>query len=286
MSWIILEGLDRTGKTSVAELYKQRGYHIYHFNAPDKKYLEPGYVGPSYFEEIMELYVQLSGQDIVFDRSIYGELVWPKVYNRTPLLDEEEIQELMEMENQNLCQHIVMYDKNVKAHWQRCVANNEPLEQPQFNLARKLFFEVADKYGFGKKTIQDFGIHPGQLVGGDEGAGETQEIGQADNAANNDTSTQNIQQKANGKNSGQDSADRDAKARLEKANAINKVLSSKIINKRGEVYQGVEDEIRSFLEDRMAQLLGSEPSGFTAEEVQVLKLYVKRLKTLEEEKRK
>ena len=28
MSWIILEGLDRTGKSTVAELYKEKGFEV------------------------------------------------------------------------------------------------------------------------------------------------------------------------------------------------------------------------------------------------------------------
>ena len=281
MSWIILEGLDRSGKSSVANLYKQRGYEIFHFSAPDKKYKDPMYAGPSYFEDMMELYVQLSGRDVVFDRSIYGELVWPKVYNRDPLLDEDEIKELQEIELQNLCQHIVMYDKNVKAHWQRCEQNNEPLDKAQFNLARKLFFEVADKYGFGKKTIEDFGIHPGQLV---ESGDEATEVGGSDDGNPVDTDAQSGQQKTMRQDPRSNASDRGAKARLEKANAINKILSSKIINKKGDIYEEVEKDIRFFLEDRMTELLGGEPNGFSTNEVKTLKLFVKRLMEKERSK--
>ena len=286
MSWIILEGLDRTGKSSVAKLYEQRGFRLFHFSAPDDKYTDPDYVGPSYFEDMMELYVQLSGQDIVFDRSIYGELVWPQVYGRDALLAEEEIEELLEMENQNLCQHILMYDKNVKAHWDRCVKNNEPLDQAQFNLARKLFFEMADKYGFGKKTISDFGIHPGQEI---EGSNEIDTDGNGNSTTKNESANSSVggrSAKNTGKK-GRDANQKDtAKQRLDRANAIDKVLSTKIVKNKGKAFEEVESEIRSFLEDRMAELLGGTPVGFTQEEVSILKLYVKRLKKLEQEKRK
>ena len=46
--WIILEGLDRTGKSSVADYYRQQGYEVVHMSAPDKKYSQSGYTGPSY----------------------------------------------------------------------------------------------------------------------------------------------------------------------------------------------------------------------------------------------
>jgi len=91
MAWIFIEGLDRTGKTTVSELYKKQGYEVVHFSAPSKKYKVAGYAGPSYIDDIMEMYLSLDGKDVVFDRSSYGELVWPKVYGREPELNLEDL---------------------------------------------------------------------------------------------------------------------------------------------------------------------------------------------------
>jgi hypothetical protein len=85
MSFVIIEGLDRTAKSTLANMYVQKGYKLIHFSAPDKKYSESGYSGPSYLEDLIEMMVSLSGQDVVFDRSHYGELIWPYVYGRRPL---------------------------------------------------------------------------------------------------------------------------------------------------------------------------------------------------------
>jgi hypothetical protein len=285
VSWIILEGLDRTGKSSVAKLYKSKGFEVIHFSAPDKKYTHHDYVGPSYFEDIMDMYMQLSGKDIVFDRSIYGELVWPEIYGRDPLLSEEEVEELLAIEHNNFTQHVMLYDQNVKGHWERCVANNEPLTQDQFHKARKLFFEVADRYGFGKKTIMDFKIFPEKTGSSEEESDSKRERGAADE--NNTSSAGDSRQEdfsEGGKANRGHSVD--PKRKLEKANAIDKVLSSRIIRNKGDIYEELESDIRLFLEDRMSDLLGEETKGLTGDEVKILKLYVQRLKKLEQEKRK
>ena len=86
--FLILEGIDRTGKSTVAKYYKAQGYEIVHLGAPDKKYTEPGYEGPSYFDDMYKMYSSYHGMDVVFDRSPYGELIWSAVYGREPLLTE------------------------------------------------------------------------------------------------------------------------------------------------------------------------------------------------------
>ena len=94
MAWIILEGLDRTGKSTVAELYKRQGYEVVHMSAPNKKFTQPGYTGPSYLDEMIDIYMKYSHKDVCFDRSPYGETVWPFVYGRKAQLSEEEIESL------------------------------------------------------------------------------------------------------------------------------------------------------------------------------------------------
>ena len=102
MSWIILEGIDRSGKSSVANLYKAKGFELIHMDAPDKKYIEKGYAGPSYVDDMMEMYLSYDNKDVIFDRSIYGECIWPHVYGRDPMLSEDDFEMLREFEDRKI----------------------------------------------------------------------------------------------------------------------------------------------------------------------------------------
>src|ERR1700677_2946033 len=113
MAWIILEGLDRTGKSTVAELYKRSGYEVVHMSAPNKKYMEPGYTGPSYLDEIVDLYMRYALRDVVFARSPYGEFIWPFVYGRKPQLNKDDIEILQDIEVQNMVERYLLYDPSI-----------------------------------------------------------------------------------------------------------------------------------------------------------------------------
>jgi len=39
MAWIVIEGIDRSFKSSAAKLYEAKGFKVIHFSAPDKKIL-------------------------------------------------------------------------------------------------------------------------------------------------------------------------------------------------------------------------------------------------------
>ena len=58
MSLICLEGLDKTGKSTIAALYADLGYATIHMSAPDKKFNDPKYIGATYFDE-MEKYTKI-----------------------------------------------------------------------------------------------------------------------------------------------------------------------------------------------------------------------------------
>jgi len=77
MSLIILEGIDRTGKTSVAQMFEKQGFELLHISAPPKDTTPDQYVG-----EWVDLLTGIQGRNVVLDRSHYGELVWPQIYNR------------------------------------------------------------------------------------------------------------------------------------------------------------------------------------------------------------
>ena len=138
--WILIEGLDRSGKSSLSKHYKDQGYEVVHMEAPDKKYFRDDYSGESYLEEVVRMYSEYDGKDVVFDRTVYGELVWPNIFGRVALLNEEDLEYLAMMERNNEASKILMYDANTDAHWQRCVDNNEPLTRQQFGRAN-VFYE-------------------------------------------------------------------------------------------------------------------------------------------------
>jgi len=283
MAWIILEGLDRSGKSSVAEYYKSQGYHYVHMNAPDKKYSSDGYAGPGYIDEMVELYTSCDGRDVVFDRSIYGEKVWPAVFGRTSQLSYEDFEVLEDFERQNETQYILMWDPNFDEHWARCVKDREPLKRHQFNHAVAMY-ERLENYGFIKKNLSEFA--------------EVQEFLNRRKSENTDksspTSEKSIRDaKKNTPSTGECSITSEQvlsgmatqQIKLEKANAINSLLNSRIIKKRGPIFDPLEKDLRDFLNNKLDDIFGnSKEDDFTEQEIQVLKLYAARI--LEKHKEK
>ena len=286
MSWIILEGLDKTGKSSVAEAYKKQGYEVYHMRAPSKDFTKDGYTGPSYLDELIELYIEFDGRDVIFDRSAYGELVWPTVYGRKGLLLDEDFEILKEFEDKNDTQRFLMIDPNKEAHWQRCVDNKEPLNSHQFRQASILFNRLAHGHNFIPRELNDFkdligeaekrpdDSKPEDVVNPPQEVVETKP--KDDNPtvkADNRPETKEIVEKSD-----------DPIVRLERANAINKILSSKIIRIKGPMFEDLETEVRGFLKNRLSTLLGEEQEdNFSKEEVEILKVFVNQLKNRQKE---
>lgn len=274
MAWIILEGIDRTGKSSVCELYRKQGYEVFHFKAPDKKYADPGYAGPSYVDEILDLYMQFDNKDVVFDRSIYGEVVWPHVYGRKSMLTEDDIDMLREFEDRNSTSRILMVDPNTAAHWQRCVDNKEPLNQHQFKIAGSLFNKMAHKYGFIPRQLNDF--IPTKTETEDNNQDSTFNKHKEENkekesspvvavrAVNTDNiSTQNVELE-----------------KLDKANAIKDVLSKRLIKQKGGAFDKLEEDIKVFLKNQLSNIFSEKPSqvSLSEDEITVLKVFCQRLK--------
>lgn len=273
MAWIILEGLDRTGKSTVAELYKRSGYEVVHFNAPDKKYLNPDYSGPSYLDEIVDLYMKYNGKDVVFDRSVYGEFVWPFVYNRKSQLTKEDLEVLQDFESQNMVERYLLYDAGIEAHWKRCVDNKEPLTRAQFNQANVFFDKMARTFNFEKKQLSDFGALQKSVTVDLSQNEPVRAVEQAVPAATvaipapKPTETEK------------------AVFKLETANAINDILSKRIIKSKGTAYDALEKEVRDFLGHKLSTIFGEDKSEFSQDEVQILKIYVKQLKQKLESKK-
>jgi hypothetical protein len=277
--FVICEGIDRSGKSTLAELYKAQGYEVVHMSAPDKKYNEPGYAGPSYLDDLLDMLMQYDGKDVFWDRSWFGELIWPHVYGRKPMLSEDDIEVLQEFEERNQVSRILMVDPDQVGHWKRCVDNKEPLTQAQFRLAGSLYTKLAHKYNFVPKQLSDYSDKfTKSKTENTQSVGDTntnKRAPQAESLGKDEIHSSSISASVNKtlheKGSGLE--------KLEKANAISAVLSKRLIKQRGDSFDELEGEITDFLKGRLEELLGgSKPKqSFLSEtEVQVLKLLAQR----------
>lgn len=271
MAIVILEGLDRTGKSTVAAYFESKGYQLIHMSAPDKALTQPGYTGPSYLDQMVDMLQKGAVNDIVLDRSHYGELVWPQIYGRKALLNEEDFEVLREIEESIGVKRILMHDKDAEAHWQRCVDNEEPLTKAQFVRARSIYSSMGQKYGFESVTlpafIKEFDLDPATIEPAvSDGPSDAVEPGQSP-------------VKAKG---GKPGAARpkvlDQRQLLEKANAINSVLEKPILKQKGLLYDELETDIRNFLNTKLAEIFGKNTSNesFTKDEIVFLKSLIKR----------
>jgi thymidylate kinase len=263
--FVIIDGLDRTGKSTVAELYKTQGFEVVHMSAPDKKYTKPGYTGPSYLDDMVEMLISYSGRNVVFDRSVYGELVWPYVYGRAPLLSNEDLSILREIEADNGAEYYMMHDPEVENHWKRCVENNEPLTPSQFRSASDLFNSVAGQYGFIKRVLKDFK--------------ELDKTPEPEKEVKPTVEDKTVEVKMQQEKDPSLEFSPEQK-RLMQANAINDVLSGRIIKKKGDFYDAVESKIRTFLNGELSSLIGMnvDPQVFTPDEILFLKTLIKQAK--------
>lgn len=253
MALIILEGLDRTGKSTVAQYYSTLGYELIHLSAPPK-----GMSSDQYMQEMADLISSASTKDVVLDRSHYGELVWSQVYGRASLLSDDDIVSLREIEEVVGTHRIMMHDPNIEAHWKRCVENNEPLDKSQFVKARNLYSHMTQKYGFEPMTLPQFiKINP-----------EADSNSKQNMSATDSTDTSSEQPK---------SAKTPEQIKLEKANAINDILSKRILKQKGDMYEDLEKDIRDFLNSKLGRLFGEKTDlSLTSEEIKFYKAMYKK----------
>lgn len=283
MAIIILEGLDRTGKSSVAKEFQKQGFELVHMSAPAKELSAPGYTGPSYLDQMVDMLQSFATKDVVLDRSHYGELIWPKVYDRKPHLTEEDMEILRELEQVAGVRRILMMDPNVEAHWQRCVDNKEPLTKAQFLRARSLYSSMAHKYEFEVMSLPKFLENIGRpedaanLVNNPQKPDPNVETTTTTTTDGNSTTVTTVTAPKAKKQSEME--------KLETANAINDVLSKRLLKSKGLVYDALENDIRGFLKDKLGRIFG-ENSGtsFSEDEVKILKLFCDRLKEKETKK--
>ena len=147
---IILEGLDKTGKSTVAEHFrKEKRFEYIHMTAPAKWHTRD-----SYYTEMLHLIASTAGKNVVIDRSWYGELVWPSIFCRTPLLSFSDVQDLSAIArivHKDQLEAIYMYDPDRDAHLARIAKFKEP--SYDFNFARSLYDNAT--YSFQRLTFQE-----------------------------------------------------------------------------------------------------------------------------------
>ncbi len=263
MALVLLEGLDRTGKTTVAEFFESKGYEVVHLKAPGKEF----HAGNTYLDAMVDLLQRGASRDLVIDRTHYGELVWPQVYGRKPLLGDDDYEILREIEESIGVKRILMHDPNAEAHWQRCVDNKEPLTKAQFARARSIYATMGQQYGFESVTLpafcKEFGI--------DESTLAKQEP--LSPAASNETVSQT--KSVAGKNS----KPVDQRQLLEKANAINDILEKRILKKGGTLYDELEIDVRTYLNGKLAAIFGNTEDKplLSADEIAFFKAMYKRV---------
>jgi thymidylate kinase len=292
MAWILVEGLDRSGKSSVAEYYRKKGYTVVHMEAPSKKYYQDNYAGESYLEELVRMYTKYDGQNVLFDRTIYGELVWPNIYGRQALLEAEDIEYLAQMENNNAPEKILMFDTNTEAHWQRCVDNNEPLTRQQFGRASIFYDRLTREYGFKKKQLTDFPEIMQKAQGTSEqkptSSNSSTKEGLRGNDGNTNSAKSSSQVSAMGEHVGNNGSTSVASQhslpnfddKLELANTIREILQGKILRKKGGSYDHLEKDIKDFLQKKLEEVFVGKPTehSFSEDEIAVLKVFAKRVK--------
>ena len=278
MAWVLLEGIDRTGKTTVADIYKSKGYETVHMTAPSKKYKDPGYAGPSYLDDMLEMYMKYDNKDVIFDRTVYGEAVWPHVYGREPMLTEDDIEILQDFESRNSAQRILMIDSDAAAHWKRCVYNKEPLNNNQFRTASALFNKMAHKYNFLPRELKDY-----KDVKAADNKSDSAVDKQEAAVAKGQTETPSPSPSPNTLKLVTQSQEETELSKLEKANAIRDVLSKQLLKQKGGAFDTLEKDIKNFLKQQLSSIFKESQSqvSLTGEEISVLKIFCQRLKEKE-----
>lgn len=117
---ILLEGLDRTGKTTLANAIAER------LQAPVIHKSQPA--NDWYLEYVAPLGGHRHGLDLVLDRWHWGELVWPAVFGRDSImtpLDFRYVDGVMT----KLGGVVVLGTGDFDTLWQDAVANDEPAVQ-------------------------------------------------------------------------------------------------------------------------------------------------------------
>lgn len=151
MSLILLEGMDKVGKSTVAQHFVDQGYEYVHMSAPAK-----GHTHATYLVEMLGIISNTANKNVIVDRSWHGELIWPSVYGRESLLSQSDVL-LLNMISQTLhnqdVKYYYMYDDNKKTHKARLRKFKEP--SYDYDMVYNLYEDVMGDYMFEFLTFQD-----------------------------------------------------------------------------------------------------------------------------------
>ncbi len=108
---IIIEGIDGTGKTTLAKkLIKEFPNHEY-IHETNKTVYSDEYIKKYY----------LSNKKIIFDRSIIGEVVWPKIFNRKAQLSALQLQTIFSRMKKTVVIRLTRHLRDIKKTYiERC----------------------------------------------------------------------------------------------------------------------------------------------------------------------
>lgn len=148
---VLLEGMDKVGKSTVASYYcKQYNCQYIHMSAPAS-----GTTKDEYILQMVDIIAGTHGKNVVFDRTWYGELVWPHAYSRTSLLDAHACNVLTRLAEKihdgQICK-IYMYDPNKEDHQARMREFKEP--SYNYDLVSGLYSQSMTEAGFSFLTFK------------------------------------------------------------------------------------------------------------------------------------
>jgi len=164
---IIIEGVDRTGKTSLAKRIADKiDAVVVHAGPPTKHPIEE-------YQTALDGYSPIAGTHLVLDRWHVGEYVWPRIFGRETTFNRA-VQKHTAMYMRSRGAYIVWADRrNLEGLKRDLVENNEPLQPKDLLTAQSLFTRAfAD---VGAHGVWDYEIHGDSEVNGIIAAAEDYE---------------------------------------------------------------------------------------------------------------
>ncbi len=165
--FIIIEGLDRSGKSTLAEIIaRDFNFKLIHCSKPQTN---------NPYQEYLQLFQEYEGQDVVFDRFYLGEYVYSNLYRDGCTISDFQfwVFDMLAKKNDAL---LIYSSTDAKTIYNRCVATNESLAEFNYNndinKAIELFNEIILKksslnpifYDSAKCSAQTFVAHVQPLI--------------------------------------------------------------------------------------------------------------------------
>ena len=142
----IIEGVDGTGKTTFAKkLAEEKAATYLHADKPTKKAWWQEYLDP------------ITSQNMVLDRWHLGELVWPKIYGRQSLFDEESF-DLCNWTLSKIGTRLIVLTRSDDDIANELLNRGEEKEIESVLLAKELFLDSYKKVKYIDKQIIESGV--------------------------------------------------------------------------------------------------------------------------------